>query len=121
MLKSEKEEMIEELNEKFAAGQDRDRRRVLQAGRGDRHQLRKKFREGKVEYKVLKNTLAKRAAKGTPVEVISRGLQGPGGAGHQLRRRGGPGQDPLGVHQGHGDHQDPQRRVEGRQGSTPRA
>ena len=39
--------------------------------------LRKKFREGGVEYKVLKNTLAKRAAKGTPVEVISEDFTGP--------------------------------------------
>ncbi len=39
--------------------------------------LRKKLREGGVEYKVLKNTLAKRAAKGTPVEVISDDFHGP--------------------------------------------
>jgi large subunit ribosomal protein L10 len=30
-----------------------------------------------VEYKVLKNTLAKRAAKGTPLEVISGDFTGP--------------------------------------------
>ena len=35
-------------------------------------ELRKKLREAKVEYRVVKNTLAARAAKGTPVEAIAR-------------------------------------------------
>lgn len=39
--------------------------------------LRKKLRDGGVDYKVLKNTLAKRAAKGTSVEVISDEFVGP--------------------------------------------
>src|SRR5262249_27176655 len=38
--------------------------------------LRKKFREGGVEYKVIKNTLAKRAAEGTPLEVIREDFTG---------------------------------------------
>jgi len=40
-------------------------------------QLRKKLRDGGVEYKVIKNTLAKRAAKGTPLEVVSDDFTGP--------------------------------------------
>jgi len=39
--------------------------------------LRRKFRAKKVEYKVVKNTLAKLAAKGTAAEVLTDLLQGP--------------------------------------------
>ena len=41
------------------------------------NRLRKKLRDGKVEWKVLKNTLARRAAKGTSVEKISDDFVGP--------------------------------------------
>jgi large subunit ribosomal protein L10 len=75
--KSEKEVVIKELNDKFA----RAKSAILAEFAGvDVHtvtNLRKKLREGKVEYKVLKNTLAKRAAKGTPLELISDGFVGP--------------------------------------------
>ena len=56
--------------------------------------LRKKFRDSGVDYKVLKNTLAKRAAKGTPVEAVSDDFKGPVAIAHRLRRRGRPGEDP---------------------------
>jgi len=39
--------------------------------------LRKTFREAKVDYKVVKNTLARLAAKGTPLEKFTEGLEGP--------------------------------------------
>ncbi|WP_050725963.1 50S ribosomal protein L10 [Vulgatibacter incomptus] len=39
--------------------------------------IRKKCRESQVEYKVVKNTLAKRAAQGTSVEKIADGFKGP--------------------------------------------
>jgi len=39
--------------------------------------LRKKLRDAKVEYRVVKNTLAARAAKGTPVEVVADKFVGP--------------------------------------------
>jgi len=39
--------------------------------------LRKTFRENKVDYKVVKNTLARLAAKGTPLEKFTEGLDGP--------------------------------------------
>jgi large subunit ribosomal protein L10 len=39
--------------------------------------LRKTFREQKVDYKVVKNTLARLAAKGTPFEKLTEGLDGP--------------------------------------------
>jgi len=39
--------------------------------------LRKKFRDGGVEYRVIKNTLARRAAKGTSLEPLSDDFTGP--------------------------------------------
>jgi len=39
--------------------------------------IRKKCRENQVEYKVVKNTLARRAAQGTSVETIADGFTGP--------------------------------------------
>jgi len=40
-------------------------------------ELRKKFRDAKVDYKIVKNTLAQRAAKGTPVEKLADKFVGP--------------------------------------------
>jgi large subunit ribosomal protein L10 len=39
--------------------------------------LRKLCRESKVDYRVVKNTLAKRGAQGTPVEELTRFFDGP--------------------------------------------
>ncbi len=39
--------------------------------------LRKKLRDAKVDYRVVKNTLAARAAKGTPVESVAEKFVGP--------------------------------------------
>lgn len=77
MLKSEKEELIKELNEKFAKAETAIVAEFSKLNVETVTRLRKKFREGKVDYKVLKNTLAKRAAKGTPVEVIADDFVGP--------------------------------------------
>ncbi|MBF5041176.1 50S ribosomal protein L10 [Aggregicoccus sp. 17bor-14] len=77
MLKSEKEELIKELNEKFAKTRTGIVAEFSKLNVETVTKLRKKLREGKVEYKVLKNSLAKRAAKGTPVEVISGDFTGP--------------------------------------------
>lgn len=77
MLKSEKEELIKELNDKFtrAKGVIVAEFRKLDVDTVNR--LRKKLRDGQVEWKVLKNTLARRAAKGTSVEKISDDFVGP--------------------------------------------
>src|SRR5512142_2059061 len=40
-------------------------------------ELRKKCREAQVDYKIVKNTLAQRAAKGTPVEPLAEKFVGP--------------------------------------------
>src|SRR5512142_2781906 len=39
--------------------------------------LRKKLREAKIDYRIVKNTLAARAAKGTPVEPLAEQFRGP--------------------------------------------
>lgn len=40
-------------------------------------ELRRKCREAQVEYRIVKNTLAVRAAKGTPVEALAQQFVGP--------------------------------------------
>jgi large subunit ribosomal protein L10 len=77
VIKSEKEELIKELNEKFSRAQTAIVAEFSKLNVETVTKLRKKFRDGKVDYKVLKNTLAKRAAKGTPVEVIAEDFVGP--------------------------------------------
>lgn len=71
MLKSEKEEVIKDLSDKFARAKSAVLAEFTKVDVATVTKLRAKLREGKVEYKVLKNTLAKRAAKGTSVEVIA--------------------------------------------------
>lgn len=77
MEKSEKEVMIKELSEKFGRAKAAI---VAEFSKLDVHTvtaLRKKLRDGGVEYKVIKNTLAKRAAKGTTLEQVSDDFYGP--------------------------------------------
>jgi len=77
MNRTEKEEVIGELHAKMA----RARAAIVAEPRGLDVEtvtaLRKKLRDNKVEYRVVKNTLAARAAKGTPVEVVSDKFVGP--------------------------------------------
>jgi large subunit ribosomal protein L10 len=75
--KSEKEQVIKELNEKFGRAKSAVLAEFSKLDVETVTKLRKKLRDGGVEYKVLKNTLAKRAAKGTPVEAISEDFVGP--------------------------------------------
>lgn len=77
MIKSEKEALIEELNGKFSRAQAAIVVEFSKLNVEKVTSLRKKLREGGVDYKVLKNTLAKRAAKGTNVELISDEFHGP--------------------------------------------
>jgi large subunit ribosomal protein L10 len=77
MLKSEKEAVIKELNEKFTRAKTAIVAEFSKVDVETVTKLRKKFRDAGVEYKVLKNTLAKRAAKGTSVEVVSEDFTGP--------------------------------------------
>ena len=77
MHKSEKEVAIKQLNEKFARAKSAVLAEFSNLGVAAVTQLRKKFRDGGVEYRVIKNTLAKRAAKGTPLESLSAEFSGP--------------------------------------------
>jgi len=77
MLKSEKEAMVQELAEKFAKAKSVVVATFNKMDVATATQLRSKLREGGVEYKVIKNTLAKRAAQGTPVAVIADDFVGP--------------------------------------------
>ena len=76
MLKSEKEQVIQELNQKFGRAKAAILAEFNKVDVATVTNLRRKFRAGKVEYRVLKNTLAKRAAKGTSLEVISDEFKG---------------------------------------------
>ncbi|MEW5740806.1 MAG: 50S ribosomal protein L10 [Myxococcota bacterium] len=77
MLRSEKEQMISELNDKFSRAKAVVVAEFSKLDVSTVNRLRKKLREGKVEWKVLKNTLARRAAKGTSVEKVSDDFTGP--------------------------------------------
>jgi large subunit ribosomal protein L10 len=77
MQRSEKEALITELHAKFATVKTAVVAEFSKLPVDQVTKLRKKFRDGGVEYKVLKNTLAKRAAKGTPVEAIAEDFKGP--------------------------------------------
>ena len=77
MNRTEKEEVISALHEKMAKA----KAAILAEPKGldvaTVTELRRKFREAKVDYKVVKNTLAQRAAKGTPVEPLADKFVGP--------------------------------------------
>jgi large subunit ribosomal protein L10 len=77
MQRSEKEQLIKELNEKFSRAKAAIAVEFGKLSVATVTNLRRKLREGKVEYKVLKNTLAKRAAKGTSLEQVSEDFVGP--------------------------------------------
>jgi large subunit ribosomal protein L10 len=75
--RTEKEEVISELHAKMAKA----RTAIVAEPRGLDVEtvtaLRKKLRDSKVEYRVVKNTLAARAAKGTSVELVADQFVGP--------------------------------------------
>jgi large subunit ribosomal protein L10 len=75
--RTEKEQVIGQLHEKMAKA----KAAILAEPRGldvaTVTELRKKCREAKVEYRIVKNTLAQRAAKGTAIEQLSSQFRGP--------------------------------------------
>ncbi len=77
MYRTEKEEVIGPLHEKMAKA----KAAILAEPKGldvaTVTELRRKLREAKVEYRIVKNTLAARAAKGTPVEPLAEKFVGP--------------------------------------------
>jgi large subunit ribosomal protein L10 len=77
MLRSEKESLQTELNGKFAKAKTVVVAEFKKLDVDTVNRLRRKLRDGKVEWKVLKNTIARRAAKGTSVDVLSNDFVGP--------------------------------------------
>jgi len=75
--RTEKEEVIGKLHEKMAKA----KAAILAEPRGldvaTVTELRRKFREAKVDYRIVKNTLAQRAAKGTSLEALTEHFRGP--------------------------------------------
>jgi large subunit ribosomal protein L10 len=75
--RTEKEQVIGELHEKMAKA----KAAIVAEPRGLTvavvTDLRKKLRDAKVDYRIVKNTLAARAAKGTPVEPLAEQFVGP--------------------------------------------
>jgi large subunit ribosomal protein L10 len=75
--RTEKQEVISKLHEKMAKA----KAAILAEPRGLNvatvTELRRKFRDAQVDYKVVKNTLAQLAAKGTPVEPLIEKFVGP--------------------------------------------
>ncbi len=79
MRKDEKKEVIDNLHEKFS----RAKSAVLTGYTGINvekiTEMRSKLRASNVEYRVLKNTLAKKAAAGTKIEKLKDHFVGPVG------------------------------------------
>jgi large subunit ribosomal protein L10 len=75
--RTEKEEVISELHAKMAKAKAAILAKPKRLNVATVTELRKKFREAQVEYRVVKNTLAQRAAKGTPVEPLVEQFVGP--------------------------------------------
>jgi large subunit ribosomal protein L10 len=77
--KEEKKEAIKELHEKFA----RAKTAVITGYSGINveqiTELRTKLRKAKVEYRVVKNTLARKATEGTGLELLKDHFVGPVG------------------------------------------
>jgi large subunit ribosomal protein L10 len=75
--RTEKEQVIGELHEKMAKA----KAAIVAEPRGLNvatvTELRRKLRDAKVDYRVVKNTLAARAAKGTSLESVSEKFVGP--------------------------------------------
>lgn len=77
MNRTEKEQVIGELHEKMAKA----KAAIVAEPKGLNvavvTDLRKKLRDAKIDYRIVKNTLAARAAKGTPVEPVADRFVGP--------------------------------------------
>jgi large subunit ribosomal protein L10 len=77
MNRTEKEEVINELHSKMAKA----KAAIVAEPKGLDVEtvtaLRKKLRDAKLEYRVVKNTLAARAAKGTSLELVADKFVGP--------------------------------------------
>src|SRR5436305_14951920 len=77
MQRNEKQELIGALKEKMSKAAIAIAVGYKNIDAAATVKLRKIFRDNKVAYKFVKNTLARLAAKGTPLEKFTEGLDGP--------------------------------------------
>src|SRR5438270_7937884 len=77
MQRNEKQELIGALHEKMSKAAIAIAVGYKNINAEATVKLRKTFRDNKVDYKVVKNTLARLAAKGTPLEKFTEQLDGP--------------------------------------------
>ncbi len=77
MQRNEKQQLIDDLKEKMSKAAIAVAVGYKAIGAEATVKLRKTLREQKVDYKVVKNTLARLAAKGTPFEKLTESLDGP--------------------------------------------
>jgi large subunit ribosomal protein L10 len=77
MQRNEKKELVDALHAKLAKADFAVAVSYKNIDAEATVKLRKTFRDGKVDYKVVKNTLAKIAAKGTPAEKLAEQMSGP--------------------------------------------
>src|SRR2546429_2779281 len=76
MQRNEKQEMVGALHDKMAKANFAAAVAYKNIDAEATVKLRRTFRDAKVEYKVVKNTLARLAAKGTPLEKFAEQLVG---------------------------------------------
>ncbi len=77
MKKADKEISVETLHKKMAKASFVATASHFKLDALTDIELRKAMRNSKIDYKVVKNTLAKRAAKGTPAEKLTDTFKGP--------------------------------------------
>ncbi len=77
MERNDKEKVVAELREKMGRAAVGIVTRMNGIDVETVTELSKQLREGAVEYRVIKNTLARRAAKGTPLENLAGDFKGP--------------------------------------------
>lgn len=77
MDRSQKEDLVSKMRECLQSASVVVVTRQVGLTVAEATDLRRRMRESQAEFKVLKNTLAQIAAKGTPLEGISSMLQGP--------------------------------------------
>jgi large subunit ribosomal protein L10 len=77
MQRNEKQAMVSTLHEKMVRAQFAAAIGYGNIDAAATVKLRKTFRDSKVDYKVVKNTLARLAAKGTSLEKFAEQLDGP--------------------------------------------
>ena len=77
MQRNEKQEMVGALHEKMVKANFAAAVGYTNIDAEATVKLRRTFRQAKVDYKVVKNTLARLAAKGTPLEKFAEQLTGP--------------------------------------------